>query len=293
MSSIWPRVNTVLLTLVLLALVALIGMVAMRAEGGPLDPPGPPGSTDTSVELPGNPISGPINITASGHYYLTQDIRVSGNVSGIVISVNDVSIDLGGFTIDGSDTASTYGIIAFGRDNLTIRNGMIRDFNFGIDASGSSNVVIDGVHVYSNFRGVSITTGEVTNCNVSGNGETGIYNAGPSGGVTIRECVISENGATGVHFNGCCNLLERSHVRGNNTANGPDWFDLVISEGSGVNAVRDNVFGSRLQYNIWMFTGHVLTDNVCLGFGIDYGGSPGNPDLPDHANPGCDPPGPP
>ena len=78
-------------------------MLATGALGGPLDPPGVPGSTD-SVRLPGTPISGPTTIAQSGHYYLTRDISVPRLVSGVVISANDVSLDLGGFTISGDDT---------------------------------------------------------------------------------------------------------------------------------------------------------------------------------------------
>ncbi len=70
-----------------------------------------------------------------GHYYLTRNIAVSGLVSGIVISADDVSLDLGGFTISGDRTASTYGILVGAVARVEIRNGQIREFNFGLDAA--------------------------------------------------------------------------------------------------------------------------------------------------------------
>src|SRR5262245_8125019 len=82
-SAIWMRFNSVMLVLVFLALISIIGMLATDVRGGPLDPPGSPSSTD-SVRLPGTPISSaPYAINASGHYYLTRDLNVTGAVVAI------------------------------------------------------------------------------------------------------------------------------------------------------------------------------------------------------------------
>ncbi len=95
---------------------------------GPINPPaGPVTSTYktlTEVE-PRIPISGPINITASGSYYLTRNIAGAAGQDVITISNNFVTLDLNGFTISGGLT----GIIilpATTAGNIVIKNGTIR-----------------------------------------------------------------------------------------------------------------------------------------------------------------------
>ena len=99
------RATNILLLLVLAVGVAIVAMLATGVRGGPLDPPaGTPGSTN-GVRLPGTPISGPTVVSAPGHYYLTQNISVTGSVNAITISADDVSLDLGGFTLSGTDAS--------------------------------------------------------------------------------------------------------------------------------------------------------------------------------------------
>ena len=113
--------------------------VAGASLGGPLTPPAgavsPSYKTLDQVE-PRVPIESlPFTITQPGSYYLTGDLATAGN--GIIVNASDVTIDLMGFTITGSDPNQFSGIeqvLAFNNKNLTVRNGTVRNFDDGVVA---------------------------------------------------------------------------------------------------------------------------------------------------------------
>jgi hypothetical protein len=78
----------------------------------------------------------PCEITSGGHYTLMQNLEVTGATTAIVIKADNVVLDLGGWTIsgDGSGSASSIGIRVTGA-NVTICNGAVRKFNYGISVS--------------------------------------------------------------------------------------------------------------------------------------------------------------
>lgn len=77
----------------------------------------------------------PVNLTESGFYCLTQNLRIE-STPGAAISVNadNVSIDLNGYRLEGpiTDLGQSKGIYAVKRRNLTIRNGAISGFQYAI-----------------------------------------------------------------------------------------------------------------------------------------------------------------
>ena len=71
---------------------------------------------------------------------LTQDLVCTGD--GIVVGASGITIDLKGFTIRGDRDVGDYGIDdSAGFDNITIMNGMIRNFYLGVDADGAADSV--------------------------------------------------------------------------------------------------------------------------------------------------------
>ena len=91
------------------------------------------------------------NITASGIYLLSQNI--SGNQSNgrcIDIQANDTVLDCQGYWINGSDLASTYGIYANGRTNVTIKNCNVQDYDRGAYFVSSSYNIFKDVVTNSN-----------------------------------------------------------------------------------------------------------------------------------------------
>ena len=70
----------------------------------------------------------------------------SGN--GLVIGADGVTVDLGGHTIVGDDTTTTYGVEnAGGFDRVTVKNGTIRGFDTQIYVVGGEGHVIRGVQL--------------------------------------------------------------------------------------------------------------------------------------------------
>lgn len=279
------RANTTLLVLILAVGIGIVAMLATGVRGGPLDPPGPPGATD-SVRLPGTPISGPTTIAQPGHYYLTKDISFGGAGTAITISASDVTLDLGGFTIDGDDAVGGSGIAVSGSpvaQAVEIRNGHVRDFQFGIVASAGEAVVIDNVLVASNVRGVELGQRSVIkNCTVVDSTETGIYV--PGSRAVVRDCFVTGNAGPGVTLSGSWSTIESSVVVQNNTSGAVGWRDVVVSDGV-YNALRGNTVGSIRVTVDADYT--AVTDNYC-GFGaLTDESSFTYANEPDHANIKC------
>jgi hypothetical protein len=257
MAAVWSRVNTILLVLLLLAVLSLIAMFATGVHGGPLDPPLAPGSTD-SVRLPGTPISSvPVTINAPGHYYVTRNISITGAQIAITIAADDVSLDLGGFTIRGDDTVGSWGIRFSGdRQNVTVENGTVRDFHFGLDIPGSFNrsIVLRGVNAISNVRGFSLSVAKalvLSDCMANDNTETGIYL--PAERSVIRDCSVIDNDGDGISIAGAGNVVESNIVRDNN------GNDINVS--NTFNVIKENRVGG---INLMLSGNEVVIDNTCL-----------------------------
>lgn len=107
-----------------IAMVLLVagGTIASAAEGRiPL------------LSLPGRPYS----ITQAGHYILTRNVASLTN-SAVVVQVDDVTLDLGGFTIAGSPTFPAIRVSPPpGVRGITIKNGRIVGGLQGVEASAA------------------------------------------------------------------------------------------------------------------------------------------------------------
>ena len=242
MTAIRNRVNTLLSLLVLLALLAVIGMLAAGVRGGPLDPPGAPGETD-SVRLPGTPIDGPTEITLPGHYYLTRNITLPAQGTGVRISADDVTLDMGGFTIVGDPLGDDVGI-SVGENKVRIFNGIIDGAETGVDAP-VEDVSISGVAVYNASVGFVRGQGGVLEGCISSGNRTGVEINGRN--AVVRGCVIRSNDNSGVVVNGGAAgaLIERSAIRENNPTAfaGDAGIRLFINANQAT--IRDNDLGAN------------------------------------------------
>lgn len=180
--------------------VALLATIAGVIQAGPLDPPGPPGSTLPQVE-PRIPISSlPYVITQPGSYFVTNHLA-AGAPNGITVSANDVEIDLNGFTMNGA--GATDGITDNGnaRSNITVRNGVIREWGGdGINLGASSNVHIADITAdYNEFAGIETGSGIVKDCVVRAYAG-GLVGIRAWGNATISNCHVEGYG-TGIALN--------------------------------------------------------------------------------------------
>ncbi len=223
----------------------------------------------------------PVTITQSGSYRLTSNLRRaiqlggSQNESFIEISIDDVSVDLGGFLIscatilggscsgDGSGVSTSVEPVVAG---TSVRNGSITGMGlYGVLLGPQSEV--SSLRVRRNgFEGITVSNGSTVSGNTAYlNGSTGI-----SAGLGST---VSGNTA---HFNGFAGITAGtgSTVSGNTAHNNGD-DGIIASSGSTVSgntAFRnggDGIFasvGSTVQ-------GNTVRENV--GFGLFLGSDTG------------------
>jgi hypothetical protein len=106
----------------------------------------------------------PMTISLPGVYCLTSDLNVNLPSLGtaITIAANSVVLDLNGHRIANLAGPSTtaVGILAFDRQNVTIKNGSVRGFFTGVlmDAANTSGHVVEDLRVYqSSLVGIAVT----------------------------------------------------------------------------------------------------------------------------------------
>jgi hypothetical protein len=96
--------------------------------------------------------------TVTTNAVLTQDLVCAGS-SGVIVGASEITIDLKGFTLRGDGSGSHYGIdnSVGGFDGLTVKNGVIVNFNDGVHAGGGAdNVSVSGVLVSGHTTGIYI-----------------------------------------------------------------------------------------------------------------------------------------
>jgi hypothetical protein len=128
----------------------------------------------------------PYTIPSSGFYFITRDLTSTGD--GITVNADNVTIDLMGFSLIGSDNG--YGIHMDGRANVEIRNGSVRGFGYsGVyeqdDVNGKNHRII-GLRVY-------------------GNGASGICLYGS--GHLVKDCTSSDNDYVGIYVGKGCAVI--------------------------------------------------------------------------------------
>lgn len=282
---------------------------------GPLNPPsGPISSTGktiaeteprtaiNSTNTPGDANSA-FKITQSGSYYLTQNFSILGlfdDLHAIEIAANNVTIDLNGFSLTGLSGALS-GIVTDGGDyhGITIRNGTIQSFNYGIDLdrNDGTDVMIEDLKVFNNeFTGILLTSGHVRRCIVKDNGLTGIEvtsNAiiegctssdndrhGIDVGVVsiVRDCIVRSNFNDGIQVSSSC-IVRDNVVTSSGIQTGINAGIQVFGSDS---LVRDNVITGN-EFGIRSETVSVFTQNILSGNVIDIS-SPSNPGLADESS---------
>lgn len=164
--------------------VALFGAILFSASPGfgqgTLTPPGPPAATmktldqlDAKLEKR-TPISKlPYTINLPGSYYLTANLGSSSDGNAITISVDNVSLDLNGFTLTGSAVSANGILVAPSVRHIRVHNGAVRGFG----SSGVNLANATGTEIYSLL--------------VRANGSAGI-NGGDL--AIIHDCVSRDNG---------------------------------------------------------------------------------------------------
>lgn len=206
----------------------------------------------------GTKIAGlPQAIDKPGFYYLTGNLSCpSGN--GITINVDDVTIDLMGFSLSGNTSSDG---ITGSRVNAEIRNGSLSGWNHAIYLIGTRNRVIN-LRVANNIYGIYLTTGSlVRSCLALDNSNTGIdarsstisnnslinYLGGTTG--IKGDGIISGNLVRGTHAYGIY-CVESANIIGNVVESMNGQVGIHVSDVSYSSSLLDqnNVFGPGTHY---------------------------------------------
>ncbi len=146
-------------------------------------------------------------ISNSGLYCLTADITVSSG-NGIIISTDDVVLDLNAHTISGSGTASN-GITAYQKSNITIRNGTITGF----------------------VAGIALMTDSGT----------------PTSGNLIEEMNLIDNKITSISLSGEGSIVRNSRVIGTTNSGTSTVQGIVLTHADGGSILNNDISGTAAQ----------------------------------------------
>lgn len=293
MFTVSNRANTLLLVLILAVGIAIVAMLASGARGGPLDPTGPPASTLPQVE-PRVPIDHvPFTISTPGSYFLIKNVTGPANTTGNGITINssDVTLDLNGFSVTGTSADSSQ-LHGFGiyvslnpAHNIVVRNGVVRDWNYGVTADGAHQSRIESVRALNNnwdgIRGGPDTT--ITDSSSASNLEYGIV----SFGGTVQHSEVDGNTKAGIF------VTDNSVVKDNSVHNGlGDGIDVANNadvEGNSVVAnadqgivssgetamIKDNLVKASGRTGIYVLDSSTVEGNTVVGNSVSASGSGG------------------
>jgi parallel beta-helix repeat protein len=196
---------------------------------------------------------------------------------GLVIGASGITLNLGGHTIDGVDVAPQSGIVNPGFDNVTITNGSVKDFTYGVDLhSDARNNRVQSLRVSSNQYGVVMTVGKaniITGNNVFANIEVGIFVADTN---TITNNTVTGHIKTGIWVQSGAGSV----ISGNKAVSNGDIGILASSSASGTkftnNIANGNGYGIQSDDTTATLTGNTANFNVNAGIkgvpGVNDGG---------------------
>jgi hypothetical protein len=199
------------------------------------------------VLRPGTPITSlPFDITQPGNYYLTGNLTLAATGTGITIDSSNVTLDLGGFTIDGTNTGGSGVFIPsqFQGTNLreiTVRNGTAQDWTQdGFDMEFVDGLIAENLQADNDGTGIVVANARLSDCTANFNANGGVQS---KGGSTITGCTTKNNqGAGFILVNG--SVLESCTAVGNSAAG----IDVRASTVDGC-ATYGNLYGIAVGFN--------------------------------------------
>ena len=160
--------------------------------------------------------------TVTTNAVLTQDLVCTG--SGVIVGASGITIDLKGFTLRGDRGLGDYGVDnSAGSVRVTIKNGVVRNFGYGLLASNSvdpsnipddvtvSNLLASGNQLVGIFIGGARAS--VKSSAAVGNNNVGIFISGNF--ARIQSSTSSGNDQGGIHIDGSGARIQSSTASGN------------------------------------------------------------------------------
>jgi parallel beta-helix repeat protein len=211
-------------------------------------------------------------ITITEDFRLDEDLTFAG--TGLVVAADNITIDLNGHTIHGPlpgcspDCPTSLGIQIWGRTGVSVKNGTVRGFSYGLHLSHSDSNEIKAVRSTENlFEGFTILTDSDDNvlkdCEASDNGRFGVMIYANTDGNTVKDCNLTAN-YLGIML-GAQPLL--SPPGGNNTVKGVNASGNarsgIVMLGSDGNLIVGNTANHNGESGIGLGLG--ANDNVIQG----------------------------
>jgi hypothetical protein len=216
----------------------------------------------------------PATISTQGLYCLTGNLataQASGNA--ITINANNVTLDLNGWKVGGQ--AAGAGTLAIGiysaGTNVTVKNGIVRGFWFGIYLVGRG-ATVEGITADQNTEeGIAVAGAGIL---VQGN------QVMDTGGTTT-----ATNGpAYAIYVAGPGSLIQNNLVSGLISTNSGSEYGIYFAAAATQSSARNNVVsdmarpsGGGSSYGIYMYDtpAVAVSNNIVTNFtaGVDYGGT--------------------
>jgi Right handed beta helix region len=161
---------------------------------------------ETAQGVAATPITAvPFTITTSGNYYLPANLVFNSPAgAAITIIASEVYLDLNGRTLSSSlGTSQNMGVLVFNQVDVTIQNGDIDGFQYGVYLAPNSTDnnrknVVDNVRFNNDGFGVVSVSGQsnwIKNCIIDG-GDVGLYIIADLGGTRASNNIFEAQKAS-------------------------------------------------------------------------------------------------
>ena len=285
-------------------IVALVLIPAGLMSAGELEPPSalaPTMKTLSQVEprIPINDATTPgtagstYEISASGSYYLTEDVVGEAGKFGLIIHVPNVSIDLNGFSLvggPGMTSNSEPGIfVEASATAVVIHNGTIARWSDGIVSDAASLTVHDVQCVENGNDGLRAGPfSEVRGGHFRGNIGDGVelgsnsrvvgvrasennYGIVVGGGSLIRDCIAEGNTNHGIRVIGPGSRVESCVATNNNNGISIDADRCTVVNNTSTGNAWNGIQGGEIAttyYSHCVFDGNHVANNVARGIQV-------------------------
>ncbi|MBR9683192.1 hypothetical protein GOV03_01510, partial [Candidatus Woesearchaeota archaeon] len=197
-------------------------------------------------------------INESGEYYLGGNNIVDFGDICMQIRGSNVSLDCQGYTIDGTATASTYGINALGTassdlTNLTIKNCTVEDFDRGINLDYVSDSLFENFTMIgqgnAGVKVLRVDNSQFNNFSCSGatgSSDNGIDLSTSEYNNFTNGTLVNNWYGLNMGSNAKYNIITKLNISDNSN------MGMLVQTGSTGNLIYDNYFSNHSQYQVYM-----------------------------------------
>jgi cysteine-rich repeat protein len=177
------------------------------------------GFSNYTVVEGSNNITSCMDINTSGVYALENDIVNDGSTICIEINADSVTIEGNGYTIDGIDGGSSFGILSQNQDYIIIRNLTVTDWATSIRLDYGTGITLSDVSESSSIIGIYLNgNDDTTLIDIEANSNTnGVILDQSQNTTTINGATINSNSNFGLILNSAYNT-EMTNIESNSNS---------------------------------------------------------------------------